>query len=84
VDSPVDPGAQHRLARQDLPAAVAAHQQQGKLGGGVVVQVAEQFDAVAGQPLRLVQDEESWALGQDLDQLVGGLVSGGVELATSE
>jgi hypothetical protein len=40
-DAPEDARAQHGLAGQHLPAAVTAHQQQGKVRHRVVVQVAQ-------------------------------------------
>lgn len=63
--------AQHRLARGHFPAAVAADQQQREPGLGLVVQVAQVLDAFAGQPLGLVDDQQSLAAGEQLDQPLG-------------
>jgi site-specific recombinase XerD len=56
-DPAEDPGAQHRLARQHLPAAVATDVQQREPGVGVIVQVPQQLDAVTVETLSLIDDD---------------------------
>jgi hypothetical protein len=49
ADAAKDAGGEHRLGRQHAPGAVAADQDQAEAGGGLIVDVAQQLDAVAGQ-----------------------------------
>ncbi len=67
-----DAGGEHRLGRQHAPGAVAAHQHQGEAGDGLVMDVAQQLDAVPGQQLGLVDDHHAIVLGQQLHDASDG------------
>ena len=59
ADVGVEAGIQHGLAAQHLVAAGTADEQQAELGVEVVMKVAEIFEALAVQPLRLIDDDQT-------------------------
>src|SRR5436309_10265366 len=62
VDPPVEPGEDHRIAGDDLPASVASDEQQCELACRSIPEVAEILDRLVIEPLGLVDHDNPWAL----------------------